>query len=220
MKPKHRRNTFSSLTILTLNVCLGFPAWGQQVFDGRTASRLEGRPSSRAFVPGEVIVKMRDTTAPAAAMSTAAMELEAITGNRTSGNEIVYRVPQAQAQALGASEMRDQTLEIVEELAARSDVEYAQPNYIMYRADRTPNDPLFPQQWHYHNYGVGPDQSLGGIGLPKVWETNRGGGSNVVVAVIDTGILPNHPDISGSPQLGCRLRHDYEYVHSERRRRA
>ena len=71
----------------------------------------------------------------------------------------------------------------------------------MYPADRTPNDTLYPQQWYYRNYGLGSDQSLGGISLPRVWQTNTGGGNSVVIAVIDTGILPNHPDIAGSPNL-------------------
>ena len=50
--------------------------------------------------------------------------------------------------------------------------------------------------------GTGADQSPGGINLPKAWDTTRGDPS-VVVAVIDTGILPAHPDIAGSPNLAA-----------------
>ena len=55
--------------------------------------------------------------------------------------------------------------------------------------------------------GTGPDQSPGGINLPKAWDTTRGDPS-VVVAVIDTGILPAHPDIAGLAEPHRGLRHD------------
>jgi serine protease len=79
-------------------------------------------------------------------------------------------------------------------------VEYAQPNYILRIADRTPNDPRYPEQWHYFNNGTGAGMVPGGINLPKAWDASTGSNA-VVVAVIDTGILPNHPDIQGSPNL-------------------
>ena len=76
----------------------------------------------------------------------------------------------------------------------RSDprVAYAEPNYYRYSdsvsavpAQVTPNDPLYPLQWHYAN-----------VNLPEAW-TVTSGSALVVVAVIDKGILP-HPDLSGS----------------------
>ena len=42
--------------------------------------------------------------------------------------------------------------------------------------------------------------SHGGINLPKAWDVTDGSPS-IVVAVIDTGILPDHEDIAGSPNL-------------------
>jgi serine protease len=101
---------------------------------------------------------------------------------------------------LSPAEARNRTLALVQALKARPDVEYAQPNYILRISDRTPNDPRFPQQWHYRNNGTGPGQSPGGISLPRAWDKSTGS-SGVVVAVIDTGILPNHPDIVGSPNV-------------------
>jgi serine protease len=68
------------------------------------------------------------------------------------------------------------------------------------RIVRTPNDPRFPEQWHYRDNGAGTGQSPGGINLPRAWDASIGS-SSIVVAVIDTGILPNHPDIVGSPNL-------------------
>jgi serine protease len=91
-------------------------------------------------------------------------------------------------------------------LAKQVAVLFAQPNRI-YTPDEIPNDKLFPQQWHFFDNGKGEKgkfTSPGGIGLPKVWKQTKGS-RNVVVAVIDTGIVvkdkvkgTNHPDIIGS----------------------
>ena len=156
------------------------------------------RPTEAQFVPGEVIVKMKPTRALRGA-ELSRLGLQAVR-KMTSGGEIIYRIPPSTARTLSPAQARDRTLAIVRELSARPDVQYAQPNYILHIADRTPNDPRFPEQWHYFNNGTGTGESPGGINLPRAWDTSTGS-SNVVVAVIDTGILPNHPDIVGSPNL-------------------
>src|SRR5262245_22778543 len=60
-------------------------------------------------------------------------------------------------------------------LNARSDVEYAEVDLRMY-ALSTPNDPLFPDQWHYY-------EATAGLNLPGAWDLATGSG--VKVAVLD-----------------------------------
>jgi len=48
-----------------------------------------------------------------------------------------------------------------------------------------PGDPLYKYQWH-----------LGQMQLPAAWDVTQGS-EQVVVAVVDTGILPGHPDFEG-----------------------
>ncbi len=155
-------------------------------------------PAGVQFVPGEVIVKMKPT------MDLEATELSQLgiqaVGERTSGGEIIYQIPPVTIRALSAAKAQDRTLALVRELNARPDVEYAQLNFIERRFDTTPNDPLYPQQWHYFNNGTGTGESPGGIDLPKAWDISTGN-SSVVVAVLDTGILPTHEDITGSTNL-------------------
>ncbi len=65
-----------------------------------------------------------------------------------------------------------------------------------------PNDPLWSLQWHFRDNGAAAGQSGGGAGFNSFWTRAKDTGSrNVVVAVVDTGLQMNHPDIKGSPNL-------------------
>jgi serine protease len=160
---------------------------------------LEGR-RAQSFVPGEVIVKLRTGAGLPVELSSrrvAALGLGPIL-RTTAAGELVYSLAPA-LMALPPATQRDRTLTAVEALKADPNVEYAQPNFILRILD-VPNDPLYRRQWHYLANGVGTDRSPGGINLPQAWTTGTGS-SAVTVAVIDTGVLPAHPDISGSPNL-------------------
>lgn len=49
-----------------------------------------------------------------------------------------------------------------------------------------PNDPQLPNQW-----------ALGVIGAPAAWEATNHGSTSARVAVLDSGISSNHPDLAG-----------------------
>ncbi len=74
------------------------------------------------------------------------------------------------------------TLAAIKNLLRQPDVEIAEPNYIR-KALYEPNDPGYQYQWHYPL-----------INLPAAWDLGVFG-ANVTVAVLDTGILPRHPDL-------------------------
>jgi serine protease len=79
-----------------------------------------------------------------------------------------------------------QVKEISQQLMSLPEVEYAEPDTIMFPT-MVPNDPRYPEQWSYFD--------TYGINLPKAWDITTGQAS-IVVAVIDTGIT-NHADLSG-----------------------
>jgi serine protease len=66
----------------------------------------------------------------------------------------------------------------------------------------TPNDPLWALQWHFKNTGAAAGQSPGGASFQDFWSRQAVKGSEqVTVAVIDTGLQMQHPDILNSPNV-------------------
>ncbi len=75
--------------------------------------------------------------------------------------------------------------EIIKSLTSDPTVEYAEPDYIA-TVNLVPNDPYYATyQWH-----------LPKIGAPAAWDTTTGNPS-VRIAVVDSGVDPLTPDLSG-----------------------
>jgi subtilisin family serine protease len=90
--------------------------------------------------------------------------------------------------------------EIVRSLKGAPGVEYVEPNYIVrieQRVSLTPNDPDFSRLWGLHNTGQTGGTADADIDAPEAWEM-RTFASTVKVAVIDTGVDYNHPDLSAN----------------------
>jgi len=71
-------------------------------------------------------------------------------------------------------------------------VEYAEPNYIVRKAT-IPNDPDFNMLWGLNNTGQTFGTVDADIDAPEAWDITTGS-TNVIIAVIDTGVAYNHPD--------------------------
>jgi len=76
-------------------------------------------------------------------------------------------------------------------------VAYAEPNFLG-ALGAVPSDPLYGQSQH--------DLSL--IGMEVAWDRQNGAGPRVVVAVVDSGIDPNHADL----QDGVNRQASYNFV--------
>lgn len=83
---------------------------------------------------------------------------------------------------------------MVQEYKANANVEYAEPNYIA-EEHAIPNDPYFASS---NSWGQGYDDLWGlkKIEADKAWDISQGEG--VIVAVVDSGIDYNHPDIAAN----------------------
>ncbi len=97
--------------------------------------------------------------------------------------------------------------------AADPNVEIAQPDWRAYPA-AVPSDPLYPDHWGHNNTAQLPDLDWGGtydhtlsntVGTPgfdanaeSAWDAGFGS-SNVIIAIIDSGVDQGHPDLNQVP---------------------
>ncbi|MCK5282178.1 MAG: S8 family serine peptidase, partial [Nanoarchaeota archaeon] len=82
----------------------------------------------------------------------------------------------------------------LKDLRKHASVEYAEPNYIV-EAILTPNDPDFSNLYGLHNTGQTGGKADADIDAPEAWGLQTGS-SNVIVAVIDTGVDYTHEDLA------------------------
>ncbi|MEE4299301.1 MAG: PKD domain-containing protein, partial [Pseudomonadales bacterium] len=145
----------------------------------------------REIVPGEVVVgpsvTRDDGVRTASAASVPVKRLAVSTRERVLQIDEGYRSRWREVAANAASTAtaaRMRTLSAVKDLAASGAYAWVEPNWIR-RAQAVPDDPFLPSQWHYE-----------AISLTQAWDVGQGD-PGVVVAVVDTGILPAHPEFEG-----------------------
>jgi serine protease len=179
------------------------------ISSGNVSTKNATSQSSVNFVPGEAIVKFKaNATINAFKASQQAMRLSHNKVNRSTlarfdvssvANVAASRGLKNKATFLDnlkernfASYQKVQTLRQIKQMRLRADVEYAEPNYI-YQTLLVPNDDFYDLQWHYP-----------AINLPQAWDVTTGAraGSEVIVAVIDTGVFLNHPELKNQLVAG------------------
>ncbi|MEX2196160.1 MAG: S8 family serine peptidase [Thermoleophilaceae bacterium] len=136
------------------------------------------------FVPGEVVVRFKP--------GVSARDRSRARARGDARVEDVLSVPRVQLLEL---EPGRSVAEAVESFRGDPAIEYAEPNGIA-RAQELPDDPLFGDLW-----------GLPAIGAPAAWDVTTGD-SSVVVGVVDTGIAPDHPDLSAHLVAGKDFVHD------------
>ena len=164
------------------------------------------------FVPGELLLRLQpdsgatDTRRRATAAAVSERHrMEQVGG--APDRELVYRLPAAPFTArvrpleagpggeITASsqpprfgnvdlERKWATLMAVKRLRQDTTVRWAEPNWIL-TSSAVPGDPAYVRQrWHYEQ-----------LQLPAAWDINQGD-STVTVAIVDTGVRTEHPDLA------------------------
>lgn len=139
-------------------------------------------------VPGEYVVRLKPQAMGIQSVNALSQSLGAyVKSSIPSHNIVVVKRP-----------VFETTYSAVKSLANNPLVDVAEPNYI-YKINKTPNDPMFGQLWGMSNAGQKDSEGHAGvagvdIGVEKAWDIETGS-EKMVVAVIDTGIDFNHPDL-------------------------
>jgi subtilisin family serine protease len=90
-------------------------------------------------------------------------------------------------------------------------ITYAEPVYYCHLAATIPNDTYFPLQWGLNNTGQFGGTKNADINAPEAWDTYKGS-STFVVAVLDTGIDFNHPDLKANIWHNTKGTPDYNGI--------
>jgi subtilisin family serine protease len=154
---------------------------------GTAGSAIGAVASGYPYVPGEIIVKFR----PSVAAGEKAEVFRTLDGAQV---KTFNSIGAEQWQIKGES-----VEDAVARLEADPRVEYAQPNYVLHALE-IPNDTRFGDLWGMNNNGDFTDAS-GNVAVAdadidavEAWDVFTGS-SDVIVAVIDTGVDYNHPDL-------------------------
>jgi len=170
------------------------------------AAKAVGAPgTSPERVAGELLVKLRGlktTYAGSAVVSaiqkgagtdTRVLEIEAL---KTDPSVSRVRIAEDSRLAMTLAALKDNPL-----------IQYAEPNWIYRTADSgIPDDPEFGKLWGLQNTGqldAAGQLGLAGadIGVVPVWQRGLTGNRDVVVAVIDSGVDWEHPDLASNIYL-------------------
>ena len=175
----HIKRVISFLITVMLLAAIAVPVAAQPTLPSQPSSPSSnsegpelGPVFQPAYVPGEILVKFKPTASRLGAQSTLAAKDLQVTGAVESIDVLKVEVKPGEE------------LETIDELQRDPNVLYAEPNYIVFAFDTVPNDSQYGNQW-----------GLPKISAPAAWDVTTGG-SDVIIAVVDTGIDLDHPDLS------------------------
>ena len=168
------------------------------------------------FVPGEVLVKVKP-----------GLKGKFLAKKSFLGAEVKSELNLLAGEYLLVKSHDKSTQSLISQLQDLPEVSFAEPNYL-YQAIKSevtlesmlsaairenhsalsPADPLYGKLWGLHNTGSSEPDRNGGqsttpgvvgadVAAEKAWGITRGS-KNIVVAVIDTGIDYNHPDLKNN----------------------
>ncbi|MHC4459991.1 MAG: S8 family serine peptidase [Planctomycetota bacterium] len=152
------------------------------------------RGETVAIIP-EIVVRL--TTGGVAEGEMDAEQLEALcrTMDLTIKKRLEFTDLEYLVEVLGTDE--NAVFASVQQLNQIPFVEWAVPNVAFrprFCSQVMPNDTYFPNQWHLNNTGQASGTPDVDIDAPEAWEVSTGD-PDIVVAVVDSGVDTDHPDL-------------------------
>ena len=207
-----------NISLLLVGVLPAFAQVSNDNEDG--VNKIDVRLSRQDFVPGQVLMKFKDSNkvqvrqagghfASVSLKHVSAVlekhgveQMEQLLPNenpnrklaraRSFNGDIIEERDLSQLYLLKLSDNHQQeTMQIVNELNAIDEVEYAEPNYRVYMmgeesiAESYSANPMAQQQWYLDAYGVS-----------ELWDKPIVNPERPVIAIIDTGVDTTHPALS------------------------
>lgn len=142
------------------------------------------------IVDGEIIIKYKKSRLD---LRKSSGEQKVKTLEKEKRVENIDKLEKHNMQLVRAQEDTEKTLK---ELQSDPNVQYAEPNYKRKPSAITTNDPLFSTQWN-----------LSKMNVPLAWEHELESGSDVIVAIVDTGAMYDHEDLAANMwdgSAGCK----------------
>ncbi|WP_082234524.1 S8 family peptidase [Halobacillus massiliensis] len=182
---------FKRLAVLSMAVSMALlPSVGETSAAEKTAElpkvQLGKQVEKDEYVKGEVVVKFKESKGKAAQASA----LKELAADEVPDKDVV----DSEYKVLKVKNVE----KTVKALNKNPNIEYAEPNY-EFSADWTPNDT------YYSSAQYGPQLTK----TPVAWDVARGN-SNQTIAVIDSGVDYNHPDLNDKTIRGYDFV-DYDY---------
>ena len=187
--------------IVVVEAVRGFTSYRLSVGADSVITGLSAQGNSADFAENQVILKMKESSGPEL-LKPFTEDAQIETSHRRTHRAMLGRInplnPQTHNKLWGkmreegfgarllktnpVSAAKLKTIKAIKRFRAQEGVQFAEPNY---RIDKqlTPTDPYFDFQWY-----------LQSLQLPQVWDVTIGD-PDVVIAVVDTGIYLNHPDL-------------------------
>ena len=157
------------LSVLLVSILLA----GVYASAASAAPEHAGKDDKGYFVSGRLLVHPRAGADEHQFKNAIAAEHAQVERKIHGMETMIVRVPAGQEQKIMERLQKNPHVEFVEL------DRYVEPNFI-------PNDPSYGSQWHHTK-----------INSPGAWDIERGDG-NMIVAIIDTGVDGNHPDLAAN----------------------
>lgn len=159
----------------------------------RAAESGPGDEMASSRIPHEVLVSFRSGT-------DSAVRKEVLD---SAGAEDVNAIPGLPLARRVELEPGQTITEAIDDLNEQSEVAWVQPNLVGHIAE-IPDDPDFGRLWAFRNTGQSVNGTSGTPGadtsVEEAWDLTTGAGSRI--AVVDTGIDPNSPDLESEIDTG------------------
>lgn len=140
------------------------------------------RDNSLPYVRGSIIVKFKDGVSRGTSNALTAQVAGVISDRSSWADFDIVTIPDDMDPEAASAALRE-----------RPDVEYAQPRYLNHAMAR-PNDALYANQWNFP-----------AIDMERAWDIQPGATSNIIVAVLDSGMAFRTGSIRYNSRFSFRL---------------